>query len=45
MLQGLQETRHVTAQILNDVYKDNGVYLTTDGYTVEDQRKGYEDMS
>ena len=30
---------------VKDVDDDDVVYLTTAHYTVEDQRKGYEDMS
>jgi len=44
----LRETQRVTAQILDDVDDDDdddGVYLTVASYTVEDYRKGYEDMS
>ena len=36
----------VTVQLLKDVDEDDdGVYLTTACYTMEDERKGYEDMS
>ena len=38
------EKQWFSVQIINDVDDDDGVYLTTASYTMEDCRKDYEDM-
>jgi hypothetical protein len=45
VLYWLRETQRVTAQILKDVDREYGAYLTTASYTMEYWRKGYEEMS
>ena len=41
----MRETQQVIAQILKHEDEDDGVYLTSACYIMEDQRKGYEVMS